>query len=222
MCPDRLSPQPPTVSTTCPPRKSYHHGNLRQALLEAALQLAVERGPEQVTVREAARRVGVSPAAPFRHFPDREALMTALAEEAMGQFQQAIAEQMHACQDGSPLQRLLALGKAFLDWTRRHPVHFQILSTRHLIDFNASPKLVAGHCEARLLSETLLQQAQEQQLIESGDTALLALMSRALIYGLARMQVDGQLPQWGIGKEEEEERLFAAAQLFVHTLEKPR
>lgn len=63
-------------------RRGYHHGNLRQTLLEAALALAQAHGPERVGVREAARLAGVSPAAPFRHFPNRRALMTALAEDA--------------------------------------------------------------------------------------------------------------------------------------------
>src|SRR2546423_11324984 len=62
--------------------RGYHHGNLRRALLEAALELAQRHGPERVSVREAARLIGVSPRAPFRPFPHRPALMTALAEEA--------------------------------------------------------------------------------------------------------------------------------------------
>ena len=67
-------PKPPTT---------YHHGNLRQVLIDATLALIEEGGPEAVTVREAARRAGVSPGAPFRHFPTRTSLMTAVAEANM-------------------------------------------------------------------------------------------------------------------------------------------
>ena len=60
-----------------PPQKPYHHGDLRRVLIDAALRLAEEGGPAAVSVREAARRAGVSPGAPFRHFPSRDALMMA-------------------------------------------------------------------------------------------------------------------------------------------------
>src|SRR5215207_10893901 len=65
-----------------PAAKPYHHGDLRRVLIDAALQLVGEGGPDAVRVREAARRAGVSPGAPFRHFPSRAALMNAAAEEA--------------------------------------------------------------------------------------------------------------------------------------------
>src|ERR1051325_11838965 len=72
-------------------RRGYHRGNLRAALIQASLALVGERGPANVTVRDAARRAGVSSGAPFRHFPDREALMAAVAEEAQRRFRAEIA-----------------------------------------------------------------------------------------------------------------------------------
>ncbi len=73
------------------PPKPYHHGDLRRVLIEAALQLAGEGGAAAVSVREAARRAGVSPGAPFRHFPSRDALMTAVAGEAQQRFRAEIS-----------------------------------------------------------------------------------------------------------------------------------
>ena len=70
--------------------KPYHHGDLRRVLIDAALQLVGEGGAEAVSVREAARRAGVSPGAPFRHFPSRDALMNAVAEEAQRRFRAEI------------------------------------------------------------------------------------------------------------------------------------
>ncbi|HEX7924546.1 MAG TPA: helix-turn-helix domain-containing protein, partial [Bradyrhizobium sp.] len=76
----RRSAKPrPAVAGRAPAAKPYHHGDLRRVLIEAAMQLVGEGGPEAVSVREAARRAGVSPAAPFRHFPSRDALMNAVA-----------------------------------------------------------------------------------------------------------------------------------------------
>src|SRR5215213_2214532 len=79
----------PTKHPAAPP-KPYHHGDLRRALIDAALQLAGEGGAEAVSVREAARRAGVSPGAPFRHFPSRDALMAAVATEAQRRFRAEI------------------------------------------------------------------------------------------------------------------------------------
>src|SRR3979490_2876367 len=72
------------------PPKPYHHGDLKRVLIDAALGLVEEGGAEAVSVREAARRAGVSPGAPFRHFPSRVALMTAVAEEAQRRFRAEI------------------------------------------------------------------------------------------------------------------------------------
>ena len=83
---------PPNHAAGRPGRspKPYHHGDLRRVLIEAALQLAGEGGADAVSVREAARRAGVSPGAPFRHFPSRDALMKAVAEEAQRRFRAEI------------------------------------------------------------------------------------------------------------------------------------
>ncbi|MCC7544889.1 MAG: TetR/AcrR family transcriptional regulator, partial [Aquabacterium sp.] len=116
------------------PSRRYHHGNLRQALLDATLDLADEKGLEQVSLREVARRVGVSSGAPFRHFQDRRALMTAIAEEATRQLRIRVERDQPVC-DGDAIVRLQALGQSFLDWALSHPTQFRLVSSRHLFDF---------------------------------------------------------------------------------------
>src|ERR1700729_3361344 len=111
--------------------KPYHHGDLRRVLIDAALKLAEEGGPEAVSVREAARRAGVSPGAPFRHFDSRAALMTAVAEEAQRRFRAEIeAALKEPARD--PLKRFRAFGLAYLRWAMQNPAHFEIISSgRH-------------------------------------------------------------------------------------------
>jgi AcrR family transcriptional regulator len=209
----------PAAAGKAAPRP-YHHGNLRQALIDAAVQLAGEGGPEHVTVREAARRAGVSPGAPFRHFPSREALLTAVAEEAMQRFRAEIAHSLDGREAEPPLQRLRALGAAFLHWALRNPTHFRIISSRHLIDFDGSAVLRRDNLEVRRLSESLLQEAQGAGQMQAAELPLLALTTRALVYGLARMEIDGQLPQWDVPGPAEP-LLLAAMELFVGMLELP-
>src|SRR5690242_19458770 len=93
-----------------PDDKPYHHGDLRRVLIDAALKLAEEGGPEAVSVREAARRAGVSAGAPFRHFESRSELMTAVAEEAQRRFRAEIEAAMAAVPADDPLQRFRHFG----------------------------------------------------------------------------------------------------------------
>src|SRR5205085_11061296 len=115
-----------------PAPKPYHHGDLRRVLIDAALRLVGESGPEAVSVREAARRAGVSPAAPFRHFPSRDALMTAVAEEAQRRFRAEIEQALADAPADDPLGRFRCIGLAYLRWAMRNPTHFEIISSRRL------------------------------------------------------------------------------------------
>jgi AcrR family transcriptional regulator len=204
------------------PSRAYHHGNLRQALLQAALELAQEHGPERVSVREAARRIGVSPGAPFRHFPNRRALMTALAEEAGERLRIEVRKSIGGRQ-AQPLQRLRLLGRGYLQWAMRHPSHFRIISARDQIDLEASPALRASIGEVRALTEATLAEAQAQGQVDvAHDVAALALLSRATVYGLARMQHDGHLGQWGVAPDNEAAAMTATLDLLIALMQRER
>lgn len=195
--------------------RSYHHGNLRRALLEAALELAQRHGPERVSVREAARLVGVSPGAPFRHFPNRRALMTALAEEAGERLRIEVRKSMGG-RRATPLQRLRALGRGYLHWAMRHPSHFKILSARDQIDLDGSEALRNSIGEVRALTEQTLAEAQQQGEVDSVHAvAALALLARATAYGLARMQQDGHLAQWGVAAGDEAAAMTGTLDLLI-------
>jgi AcrR family transcriptional regulator len=207
-----LTGRPAAASTSA---RSYHHGNLRRALLEAALELAQRHGPERVSVREAARLVGVSPGAPFRHFPSRRALMTALAEEAGERLRIEVRKSMGG-RGASPLQRLRALGRGYLQWAMRHPSHFKILSARDQIDLDGSMALLNSIGEVRALTEQTLAEAQQQGEVDSVHAvAALALLSRATAYGLARMQQDGHLRQWGVAAGDESAAMTSTLDLLI-------
>lgn len=204
--------QPAGESTSA---RSYHHGNLRRALLEAALELAQQHGPERVSVREAARLVGVPPGAPFRHFPNRRALMTALAEEA-GERLRIEVQKSIGGRRMSPLHRLRALGRGYLHWAMRHPSHFKILSARDQIDLDGSMALRNSIGEVRALTEQTIAAAQQQGEVNSAHgVAALALLSRATVYGLARMQHDGHLGQWGVAEGDEGAAMTGTLDLLI-------
>jgi AcrR family transcriptional regulator len=100
--------------------RGYHHGNLREALIRAALDLIAKKGPAGFTFAEAARFAGVSPAAPYRHFRDRDDLMISVALRGFERFAAALAK---AWDDGRPntFAALDRLGKAYLEFARAEP-----------------------------------------------------------------------------------------------------
>ncbi|SOH94549.1 transcriptional regulator, TetR family [Monaibacterium marinum] len=121
-----------------PERKSYHHGNLRQALVEATLSLIEEKGPTGFTLAEAARLAGVSAAAPYRHFKGREELIAEVALQGYEMFADLLE---HAFDGGKPssLAAFETVGRAYLHFARTQPGHY--------IAMFESGVSVAGHPE---------------------------------------------------------------------------
>ncbi len=138
-------------------RRGYHHGNLREALIEAAVALIGEHGPAGFTVAEAARLAGVSPGAPYRHFRDAEAL---LAEVALRGFERFTAALSQAWNGGrpEPFRAFEALGRAYLNFARTEPAYYAAMFETRL-DPEAHPGLLAAQERAfavlREASETL-------------------------------------------------------------------
>jgi AcrR family transcriptional regulator len=204
----------PAAKAKKKPSRAYHHGNLREALVEATLRLIEEGGPEAVTVREAARRAGVSSGAPFRHFPNRTVLMTAVAEEATHRPHAAILGAVEPIAGQPPLVQLRAVGRAYLGWASDNPTHFAVVSNRGLIDYDSSESMKRENEELQVLMSRLLDAA--------GAPAGAKLNARAFVYGLARMRIDGHLPYWGVGSSDTRGAMEAALDLFLDGLIRPR
>jgi AcrR family transcriptional regulator len=202
-----------------PETRPYHHGDLRRVLIDAALQLAAEGG--EVSVREAARRAAVSPGAPFRHFPNRDALMAAVAEEAQRRFRLEIEAALAPVPGDQPLARLRAFGLAYLRWAMRNPAHFEIISTGRYFAHDSSAGLSHDNAELIGLTERMLADAAEQGLVRTADLKRIQIAGRALVYGFARMNLDGHFPRWGVGEGEIGRMAEAVLDLFIEGIAKP-
>ena len=195
--------------------RPYHHGNLRQAVIDTALQLAEEAGDERISLREVARRIGVSSGAPFRHFADHAALMTAIAKEATVRLKLMVERDQHQA-PAAAIERLRTMGHSFLAWALQHPTSFRLVSARRLYDFEASPALRAHFNAVRDRTLALVRQAQaEGDLPDGVPSDRLALMLRSAVYGMARMHVDGQLAQWGVGQRSARRELQATLDALI-------
>jgi len=198
-----------------PPPKRYHHGDLRRVLVDGALQLLEEGGAEAVSVREAARRAGVSPGAPFRHFPSRDALMMAVAEEAQRRFRAEIELALADVPAADPLARFRSFGLAYLRWAMRNPAHFEVISSGRFFDHDKAAGLSRDNAEVIEMTERTLAEAFAQGQLRDLDLKQVQIAGRALVYGFARMNIDGHFPRWGVADAEAERTAEAILDLFI-------
>jgi len=215
--PVRHTPKPriakPRARRQTQEARPYHHGDLRRVLIDAALQLAAEGA--EISVREAARRAAVSPGAPFRHFPNRDALMAAVAEEAQRRFRAEIEAALTEAPAADPLARFRAFGIAYVRWAMRNPAHFEIISTGRYFAYGSSAELIRDNAELVALSERMLAEAAQQGLLRSADLKRILIAGRALIYGFSRMNLDGHFPRWGVAEDEIERMAEGVIDLFI-------
>lgn len=120
------------ITGEAPIRASYHHGDLRHALVEAALRLVSTKGVQGFSLRETAREVGVSPAAAYRHFQDKAALLTALGVDGMGRLATAMEEAIArapgaAGSPGRAVAEMAAIGVAYVEFAVAWPAHFRVM-----------------------------------------------------------------------------------------------
>lgn len=207
------------TDVAAPKTTAYHHGNLREVLIQAAVQLVEEGGLEHVSVREVAKRAGVSPGAPFRHFSNKTALMTAVAEQAMTKFRAEITKAADSVAADDPVGRFAAVGVGYLHWAIQNPTYFRIISTRSLIDWQASESLRRDNEAVRVMMESALIEAQRRGMLRSSNLVDTQIAGRALVYGLARMYIDGHFAQWGIDGEKAERTTQKVLRHFMSLVE---
>ncbi|MDT9000394.1 TetR/AcrR family transcriptional regulator [Paucibacter sp. APW11] len=191
---------------------------MRRAVIDMALQLAGESGEDRVSLREVARRIGVSSGAPFRHFASHEALMQAIAEEALEGLRLQIERGQRGAAARDSLAALKAMGESFLDWALQHPTAFRLTSSRRLYRFDSSERLRAQFAALRSHTLQAVRQAQAAGHFVGASPEQAALGLRAMAYGLARMHIDGQLPQWEVPAGAVPETLKQTLSLMVDSL----
>lgn len=117
------------------PTSPYHHGNLREALVEAAIEAVALHGPEGLSLRELARQVGVSHNAAYRHFADRDALVDEVADRALARLVAAIDARLRIVDEADPVtlgrRRLMQIGAGYVDFALAEPGLFRLLFTAY-------------------------------------------------------------------------------------------
>ncbi|MGE0785238.1 MAG: TetR/AcrR family transcriptional regulator [Sandaracinaceae bacterium] len=172
-------------------KPGYHHGDLRTALIEASLALIEEGGVQALSLRQAAKRAGVSAAAPYHHFPNRGALLAAIATDG---FRLLGAEMNDAVRDaaiGAP--RLTACGGAYVRFARKHPAHFRVMFRPELADPEAFPELHAASEPVFQTLVTNIAAGQANGFVPQGPLHAYVLLAWSVTHGLSALIVDGPL-----------------------------
>jgi AcrR family transcriptional regulator len=170
-------------------KRRYHHGNLREALIAAAEAILRERGATGFSLREAARRAGVSPGAPAHHFGDARGLLTAVAAGGFAR----LAAQLRTASNAAPAEaRLEAISEAYLRFARENGALFGIMWLRDLLDQTDPAYLSAGRDAFNVLEQAATRR--DVPVATSPripDPSVIAAWS--LVHGLARLTLDGAL-----------------------------
>jgi AcrR family transcriptional regulator len=200
----------------CAPSMSrpYHHGNLRTALLEGAERTLRERGAQELSLRELARDVGVSHAAPRRHFADKQALLDALAEEGFDRLGRELRQAMVAAGDDFDA-RLAAFARAYVRFATRDAALLELMfAGKGRPDAADSLRAAADGAFAAPLA--LIAEGQAAGVVVPGDTERVAKVAWASLQGLASMTNAGMLDE-----EELDEVVPAAVDRMINGL-RPR
>lgn len=173
-------------------KTAYHHGNLTLALTQAAREILEEEGLNHLSLRAAARRVGVSQAAPYHHFKDKQALLASVATQGHLEFNNAMQEEMALAGD-DPKARLIACGVAYVTFATDNPALFRLMFGSTIERSDKYDALIqAGKASYQTL------EVAEAALLEKigGDESCLpmrALGSWSIVHGLATLLLDGGL-----------------------------
>jgi AcrR family transcriptional regulator len=185
-----------------PARKPYHHGSLRQALLDAALEIVAERGPSALSIREAASRAGVSHAAPKRHFATVTELHCAVAQDGYRRLREHLLERAAGDPGAAPLQTLAILGVAYVEFAVANTGHFRAMFHSAVSDPASSPSLADAAGAAFDVLVDAIARCQRAGDVRDGPPRQLALGAWSIVHGLAILAVEHQLANRGFTSED--------------------
>jgi AcrR family transcriptional regulator len=188
----------------------FHHGNLRQALIDGALLILAKEGAEAITLREVARRAGVTHAAPYRHFDGKEALLAAVAEEGFMQ----LKRDMENAAGNDPLDRLHRYGEAYIRFALKNPAHYRLMYGPEFAHRAAHPALQEASRQAFSLLIGAVRDAVAQKQVEEGDPIHIALATWSTVHGLSLLIMDRQLDDAGVGKAQLESAIHFALEVL--------
>jgi AcrR family transcriptional regulator len=196
-------------------KRAYHHGDLRAALIGAAVQILERDGEGALTLREVAHRVGVSQAAPYHHFADKNAILVAVAQEGFVHLTAAI-EDARLAAGREPRDAIRAICIAYVRFAVRHPSHFRVMTSGLLAKKEGTATLREAAQRAFGLLLAAVVAGQKAGVLVDGPPPKLTLFTWSMMHGLAMLHLNGMVGPLG----PLDELVVGAAEAISRGLEK--
>ena len=180
-------------------RSKYHHGELRSALVSLAVKEIAWAGVEKLSLRSLARQAGVSPTAPFRHFPDKQTLLAGIAIEGFKELATRLTQTSET--NAGIEERFIELGATYVGFAQDFPVHYQLMFGAVLGDFSASRELQEASASAYAVLDATLTEIKSNQQLEH-DVAVLGGRVWSTVHGMASLVFNVPIAQMPKGADE--------------------
>lgn len=197
--------------------KPYHHGDLYEALLQATLECVTQKGVQGLSLRAIAQAVGVSPAAPYRHFADKQEMIAAVATRGF----EKMASRLSALPDAPPLLKLKAQARVYCQFGLEFPDYFALMFGSAIEDKSLYPPLSRATETTFLFFVSTISQALQAKLLRSAPPELIALTFWGQIHGFTSLLVNKQLKWDNLGADTPEALLESSLDLLIQGLAKP-
>jgi AcrR family transcriptional regulator len=197
-------------------RENYHHGDLKNALISAGIEILAEEGLSGLSLRKTARKAGVSHAAPYAHFADKESLLAAIATDGHRRLSEQI-ELVLARHPADPLRQLVGAAWAYVQFGLEAPAHYKITFSGALQDEHSHAEFVALSQRNLQVLRTIVEACRAAGVFGESElpAELQALSLWALIHGLVLLLIQGQVPGSLLKQVSAEEMFTAALQQVV-------
>lgn len=174
-------------------KTTYHHGDLRSALIAAAERLLAEKAGETFTLREVARAAGVSHTAPYNHFADRRALLAAIAARGFDDLTVALRRDLAAVDAEDVAAGIRATAKAYVGYAVSYPAHYRLMFSAELVGCEDETFQAAGERAFSVLRELIAAGVSSGRL-QGDQKGTHALTAWSLVHGLGTLVLDGKVP----------------------------
>ena len=195
-------------------KKKYHHGDLKNALIEAGIEILAKDGLGALSLREVARQAGVSHTAPYAHYADKQALIAAIATAGYEKLYARLADVVQQCQT-SPAQQLVEAGWAYLEFAFEEPDHFKITFSGVVEKEKDYPAFVEISQKSFKLVVEIIEACQQTGILPAGSPDLMAVSVWSMLHGLASLILEEQISHTILDRFTLQEMLMASLNLMA-------
>ena len=173
-------------------KENYHHGDLRQKIIEEALMWIEQENIVSLSLRKIARQIGVSHNAPYRHFPDKESLLAEIAKIGFIELQQTLQQSFMDSPDDWQ-KKLETIGVAYVKYAVNHQAYYRVMFGDGYTNYEKYPQLAQASKEAFNVLLKVIKSGQEAKIFNSEDPMQLARVCWSLVHGVSTLAIDSQL-----------------------------